>query len=81
MESLVVLEVDPDGGEVELRSRAPSARGGRKSYYEARLSCSGALRLHRVAFDSSDRRRQAVPFQLSREVLERLVDDLVDTAG
>jgi hypothetical protein len=33
-----------------------------------------------MTFDSTDRRRRPSQFQLSREVLERLADDLVDTA-
>lgn len=81
MEPLVMLEVDPVGGEVEIRSKAPSARGDRRSYYEARLSCQGTLRLERVTFETADRKRKHTSFQLSREVLERLVDDLEATIG
>lgn len=77
MESLAVIEVDADGGEVELRSRTPSARGGRRTYYEARLYRSGLLRLGRVAFDEATRARRPVPCQMTREMLERLADDLV----
>jgi hypothetical protein len=81
MEPVVLLEVDAQGGEAELRSQTPTARDGRRAYYEVRLNCSGALRLHRLAFDEADRRRVETPFQLTREVLERLADDLVATAG
>jgi hypothetical protein len=81
MEPLVLLEVDPEGGEAELRSRQPTAREGRRAFYEVRLNRAGTLRLRRVAFDEADRRRADAPFQLSREVLERLADDLVATAG
>jgi hypothetical protein len=80
MEPLVVLEVDAQGGEVELRSQSPTPRGQLRSYYEVRLNKSGTLRLFRMTFDSTDRRRRPSQFQLSREVLERLADDLVDTA-
>ncbi|RUL89615.1 hypothetical protein [Tautonia sociabilis] len=80
MEPLVVLEVDAQGGEVELRSQSPTPRGQLRSYYEVRLNVAGTLRLHRVAFDATDRKRRPTPFQLSREVLERLADDLADTA-
>jgi hypothetical protein len=81
MEPLVVLEVDPVGVEVELRSQSPTARNGLRSYYEARLSRDGRLHIHRVAFDPVTCVRQSVGFQVTREVLERLADDLVDTAA
>jgi hypothetical protein len=77
MEPLVVLEVDPVGGEVELRSQAPTARSGHRSYYEIRLNRLGELRLGRVAYDEATRQRRTVACQLTREVLERLTDDLV----
>ncbi len=77
MEPLVFIESDPIGVEVELRSKAPTARNGSRSYYEVRLSRDGQLRLGRVRFDETTRRRCPTPFQLTREVLERLADDLV----
>lgn len=77
MEPLVVLEVDAEAGEVELRSQAPTPRDDRKSYYEVRLHRQGSLNLRRVAFDETTRRRSDVECQLTREVLERLADDLV----
>jgi hypothetical protein len=77
MEPLVVLEVDAQAGEAELRSQAPTPRGDRRSYYEVRLRREGSLNLRRVAFDEQARRRQAVPCQMTLEVLERLADDLV----
>jgi hypothetical protein len=77
MEPLVVLEVDADGGEVELRSQVPTARDGLRAYYEVRLHRDGTLRLGRVAFDEATRRRRPAPCQVTREVLERLADDLV----
>jgi hypothetical protein len=77
MEPLIVLEVDALGGEVELRSQAPSARDTLRTYYEVHLRREGTLRLRRVAFDTATRRRTTVPCQLTREALERLTDDLV----
>ena len=77
MEPLVVLEVDAEAGEAELRSQAPTPRGELRSFYEVRLRREGALQLRRVAFDDATRRRQAVPCQMTVEVLERLADDLV----
>ena len=77
MEPLIVLEQDKVGGEVELRSQSPTPRQDRRSYYEVRLSPQGTLRLGRVAFDGTTRRRQPAPCQMTIEVLERLTDDLV----
>ena len=79
MEPLVVLEVDPVGGDVELRSRTPSTRDDVRSFYEIHLRRDGSLNLRRFAFDSSDRTRGVVPCRLTGEALERLVDDLVAT--
>jgi len=77
MEPLVVLEVDAQAGEAELRSQDPTSRGDRRSYYEVRLQNKGSLHLRRVAYDEQARRRQTVPCQMTLEVLDRLVDDLV----
>ena len=81
MEPLVVLEVDTVAGEAELRSQSPTARGELKSYYEVRLNKGGILRLSRVVFDDTARRRRPASCQMTREVLERLTDDLVACAG
>jgi hypothetical protein len=81
MEPLVVLEVDPVGGEAELRSQVTTARNGNRSFYEIRLDQHGALRLVRVAFDEATRERRPVACQLTREVLERLTDDIVACAS
>ena len=42
MEPLVVLEVDAQAGEAELRSQAPTPRGDRRSFYEVRLRREGS---------------------------------------
>ncbi len=77
MEPLVVLEHDDLGGEVELRSHAPTARGDQRAYYRARLGRRGTLHLSRVAFDEATRRRRPTPCQMTREALERLADDII----
>lgn len=79
MEPLVVVEADAVGQEVELRSQKPSQKGDRSSYYEIRMGPGGRMKMSRVAFDAGDRRRKPCGFQLTREVLERLVDDLEAT--
>jgi hypothetical protein len=76
MEPLFVHEHDRDGGEVALRSHTPTARGEHRSYYEIRLNRLGELRLSRTTFDDETRRRRPAACQLTRELLERLADDL-----
>jgi hypothetical protein len=77
MEPLVVLEHDPERGEVAIRSRPPTPRAGQRTFYEIRLHRQGTLRLARVAFDEATRRNRPVACQMTREALERLADDLV----
>lgn len=81
MEPLVVIEHDRLGGEIELRSHVPTARGDQRAYYEVRLNRQGTLRLARVAFDEAARARRPAGCQMTREVLERLADDLVASVG
>jgi hypothetical protein len=81
MEPLVVLEVDPVGGEVELRSQVPTSRNGLRSYYEVRLDRRGALRIARIAYEEATRERRTVACQMTREAVERLADDLVASVG
>jgi hypothetical protein len=76
MEPLKVLEVDAHGGEVQVRSQAPTPRDAARGYYEVRLFRTGGLRMERFIFDEATRQRRATPFQLTREVLERLADDI-----
>jgi hypothetical protein len=81
MEPLKVVEADDLEGEVLLRSQTPTPRQGRRAFYEVRINRSGSLQLSRVSFDESSRRRGLEPFTLTREVLERLVDDLTTSAA
>jgi hypothetical protein len=71
-----VLEVDSAGEEVQIRSQTPTTRAERRGYYEIRLYKQGMLRMERFAFDEQTRQRRSIPCQLTREVLERLADDL-----
>jgi hypothetical protein len=77
MEPLKVLEIDAGGGEVQLRSQNPTARNAERGYYEMRLFRQGTLRMQRFAFDEATRQRRPSACQLTREVLERLADDIV----
>ena len=77
---LAVLEVDPLGHEVLLRSQKPTLRGTRRLFDEVRLTRSGVLTFGRVVFDETTRRRSPASCPLTCETLERLIDDLVTTA-
>ena len=81
MEPLKVVEADSTVGEVLLRSEGPTARNGRRAFYEVRIRSAGTLGIARVAFDESTRRREPESFTLTREVLERLVDDVEASAA
>ncbi len=81
MEPLVVLEHDVQAGEIELRSQSPTPRGQLKSYYEVRLTKHGVLTMTRIVYDPATQTRTTTPCQLTREALERLVDDLVACAA
>jgi hypothetical protein len=76
MEPLKVVEVDADGGEVQIRSQSPTPRAEQRGYYEIRLFRQGTLRMVRFALDEATRQRRPTPCQLTREVLERLADDI-----
>jgi hypothetical protein len=80
MEPLKVIEVDSAGGEVQVRSQSPTPRADQRGYYEMRLFKNGSLRMERFAYDDGARQRQGVPCQLTREVLERLADDIAASA-
>jgi hypothetical protein len=77
MEPLKVVEVDAAGGEVDLRSQNPTTRNEHRTYYQVRLFKQGRLLMERRGFDEASRRPRTVTCQLTREVLERLADDIV----
>lgn len=81
LEPLKVLEIDAGGGEVQIRSQTPSARADQRGFYEVRLYKHGLLRMERYIFDDSTRQRRRTPCQFTREVLERLADDIAASAS
>ncbi len=81
LEPLKVLEIDSGGGEVQIRSKAPTNRAEQRSFYEVRLYKQGVLRLERYAVDDSSRQRRRTPCQFTREVVERLADDIAASAS
>jgi len=81
MEPLRVLEIDAGGGEVQIRSDAPTPRAETRGYYEVRLNRQGTCRLERYVYDEADRQRRRTACHLTREVVERLADDIAATSA
>jgi hypothetical protein len=81
MEPLKVLEIDLGGGELQIRSQSPTPRAEKRGFYEVRLFRQGTLRMQRFALDETTRERRPTPCQFTREVLERLSDDIAASAG
>jgi hypothetical protein len=76
MERVSAIEVDGTNGLALLRSDPPDRRGESRAYYEVVLKNPGTLTLARYRYRSGDGARTEVPCALTREVFERLVDDL-----
>lgn len=81
MEPLRVLEIDAGGGEVQIRSDAPTPRAETRAYYEVRLNRQGTCRLERHVYDEHDRQRRRTACHLTREVVERLADDIAASSA
>jgi hypothetical protein len=81
LEPLKVLEIDAGGGEVQIRSKSPSARADLRGFYEVRLYKQGMLRMERYVVDDVTRQRRRTPCEFTREVLERLADDISASAS
>jgi len=81
LEPLKVLEIDAGGGEVQIRSQAPTARADQRGFYEVRLFRNGSLQMERYVFNDATRQRQRTSCQLTREVVERLADDIAASAS
>jgi hypothetical protein len=81
MEPLKVLEVDPSGGEVQMRSQSPTPRDEKRSYFEIELTRQGTLSMARYAYVEASRQRSQIPCQFTRETLERLADDIAESVS
>lgn len=81
LETLGILEVDEDQGEVLIRSNPPERQGSTTSYYEVLLSHAGPGRfvLRRYESQRGIPGRTAKDMQLTHEVLGRLARDLAET--
>ncbi len=81
LEDIRPLEIDEEAGEILIRSTEPETSANGSSFYEVRLQSQsgGNFILRRYEVQSGQPGRQQVAFHFTRQVLSRLVDDLVDT--
>ncbi len=80
-ESLRVIETEEARGRAILRSGRPIVRGGKPEYFEVILDPTPGLTLSRYAYDSERGERVAIAAPLTRQALERLVEDLLSLAA
>ena len=81
LENIGPLEFDPAAGQVLIRSTPPGQLSNGTQFYEIMLASSGSGTFTLRRFRSTQGRpgRDQVEMQMTREVLLRLIDDLVDT--
>lgn len=77
LEPIRVLEVDAMGGEVQARSQPPDRQPDRIRYYELRFATPSTLKLQRFEKQVGPNQRHQIPLQLTYELLEKLMNDLV----
>lgn len=80
LEPISPIETDSEGCVVQMRSNPPQKDADRTSYYELLVSRSGELSLARYS-RAAGGPREVIPAQVTREVLERLVDDFAAAAS
>ncbi len=80
LEAIETVELDATSGQLMLRSTPPEKKDdGAVLYYELLLEARGSLTLTRRQFDPVTRSRTIVALHCTRELLEKLVDDLAAT--
>lgn len=80
LEPIAPIEFDAAGCVVQLRSQPPHHVADSRSYYELLVRRGGSICLRRFTKNNGATREQT-PASVTREVLERLIDDLVAALG
>jgi hypothetical protein len=76
LEPLKVLEVDAATERAVLRSATPSSKDGEPVYYEMNLAATSKATLNRYQGTyEAGKKRQPIPFALTHEAIEKLVND------
>jgi len=76
LESLKVIEIDPERQEAQVRSEHPSQREDRLFYYEVVLRSTTEAVVRRFMGGSHGHKREQVAFALTHEALAKLVGDI-----
>jgi len=81
LEHVGPLEFSPDQGQVLIRSTPPDQQSAVTQFYEILLQShsGGKFTLRRYRAEKGTPGRKAVDMQLTHEVLQKLVNDLVET--
>jgi hypothetical protein len=81
LENIGPLEVDPDAGQVLMRSTPPDRQPDATSFYEIVLStdANGNFALRRFASHKGQPGRTPVDLHTTHQVLQKLTKDLVET--
>lgn len=81
MENIGPLEVDPDSGEVLIRSTPPDKQSDGTRYYEIVLAAqaNNSFSLRRYRSSKGTPGREQVDIQTTHELLQKLAGDVVDT--
>ncbi|MFT7640006.1 MAG: hypothetical protein ACI9G1_001744, partial [Pirellulaceae bacterium] len=80
MEPIVPIEFDIDAMVAQLRSNPPRKEDTKTQYYELTLQEGGSIALRRFEKIVGEP-RTAIPADITREVLMRLVDDLSESVS
>ena len=64
---------------IQLRSTSPQDEQAALSYCEIILQGNGSISLARILFDKGKKQKQRIPFYVTNEVLEKLINDVVET--
>ena len=81
LEHIGPLEVDPEAGQVLIRSTPPDRQPGTTRFYEVLLQShsGGNFSLRRYRSEKGTPGREQVEIQTTHEALYKLVNDLIDT--
>ena len=76
-EPLRIIELERYFGKAILRSSPPRMENGTISFFEMILNDAEGLSLTRLAYDRTVGKRSTIPIPFTRDMLERLLADLV----
>jgi hypothetical protein len=81
LENIGPLELDPDAGKVLIRSTPPHRQAGTMKFYEILLQShsGGNFSLRRFQSETGKPGRDQVEIQTTHEMLQKLIEDLVET--